>query len=263
MTYSGRPFPDDQTYKVNISGSRVSIRLRGLDGDGNLDYLAVVNEDDEIQGRADCDAMMGNECTLEVTIPSPTEYDRAFRYYGIAVDSEGAISEKTTRIEITSVWDKGGYASSPSPRPPTPPPPRPRPPSPPPPSESMTVTAGDAAVFEHDSGARIEIPEGGTVPVPSEWAAGPELIGTIQMASDVMVTVSITEFDTPVPKRAGHGSGVRHLHRRPGRGGRRAPGAGDRHAPVHNAGGQDCGRRAGGALERTPGALGICGWRCR
>ena len=199
MTYSGRPFPDDQTYKVNISGSRVSIRLRGLDDDGNLDYLAVVNEDDEIQGRADCDATMGSECTLEVTIPSPTEYDRAFRYYGIAVDSEGAISEKSTRIEITSVWDKGGYASSPSPRPPTPPPPRPRPPSPPPPSDSMTVTAGDAAVFEHDSGARIEIPEGGTVPVPLDWVAGPELTGTTQMASDVMVTVSITEFDTPVP----------------------------------------------------------------
>ena len=95
MTFRGTPFPDDKTFKVNISGSRVSIRLRGLDDDGNLDHLAVVDEDDEIQGRADCDAAMGGECTLEVTIPSPPEYDRAFTYHGIAVDSEGAVSEKS------------------------------------------------------------------------------------------------------------------------------------------------------------------------
>ena len=36
MTFRGTPFPDDRTFKVNISGSRVSIRLRGLDDDGNL-----------------------------------------------------------------------------------------------------------------------------------------------------------------------------------------------------------------------------------
>ena len=29
MTFSGTAFPDDGVYKVNISGSRVSIRLRG------------------------------------------------------------------------------------------------------------------------------------------------------------------------------------------------------------------------------------------
>ena len=137
MTFGGigqaRPFPDDKVYKVNISGSRVSIKLRGQDEDGNLDYLAIVDEDDEILGQADCDAAMGSECTLEVTIPSPAEYDRAFTYHGIAVDSEGAVSEKSARIEVTSVWDKGGYASgsSSSPRPPSPvTPPRPPTPSP-------------------------------------------------------------------------------------------------------------------------------------
>ena len=119
MTFSGTPFPDDSVYKVNISGSRVSIRLRGLD-DGNLEYVAVVDEDDEEQGRADCDATMGSECTLEVPIPFPAEYERAFTYHGIAVDSEGATSEKSTMIEITSILDKGSNASSPSPRPPTP-----------------------------------------------------------------------------------------------------------------------------------------------
>ena len=62
-----------------------------------------MDEDDEIQGRADCDAAMGGESALEVTIPSPAEYERAFTYHGLAVDSEGAISEKSTRIEITSI----------------------------------------------------------------------------------------------------------------------------------------------------------------
>ena len=199
MTFRGTPFPDDKTFKVNISGSRVSIRLRGLDDDGNLDHLAVVDEDDEEQGRADCGAAMGGECTLEVTIPSPAEYDRAFTYHGIAVDSEGAVSEKSIPIEVTSVWDKGSYTTSSSPRPPTPKPPRPRPPRPPSTSDSMAVTAGEAAVFEHDSGAKIEIPEGATVPISSDWVAGPELTGVTQTTSDEMVTISITEFDTPVP----------------------------------------------------------------
>ena len=199
MTFRGDPFPDDHTHKINISGSRVSIRLRGLDDDGNLDYLAILDEDNEEQGRSECDSTMGSECILEVTIPSPAEYERAFPYFGIAVDSEGAVSEKSIPIEVTSVWDKGSYTTSSSPRPPTPPPSRPRPPSPPPTSDSMAVTAGEAAVFEHDSGAKIEIPEGATVPVSSDWVAGPELTGVTQTTSDEMVTISITEFDTPVP----------------------------------------------------------------
>ena len=209
MTFGGigqaRPFPDDEVYKVNISGSRVSIKLRGQDEDGNLDYLAIVDEDDEVQGRSDCDAAMGSECTLEVTIPSPAEYDRAFTYHGIAVDSEGAVSEKSVRIEVTSVWDKGGYASGPtsSPRPPSTPTPTPRPPTPPPTPvalpESMIVPAGDQAVVEHESGAMIEIPEGATNPVPPDWSAGPELTDVTETVSDEMVTVSITEFEAPSP----------------------------------------------------------------
>ena len=52
LTFRGTPFPDDQTLKVKISDSGFSIRLRGLDDDANLDHLAVVDEDDDIQGRA-------------------------------------------------------------------------------------------------------------------------------------------------------------------------------------------------------------------
>ena len=209
MTFGGigqaRPFPDDKVYKVNISGSRVSIKLRGQDEDGNLDYLAIVDEDDEILGQADCDAAMGSECTLEVTIPSPAEYDRAFTYHGIAVDSEGATSEKSARIEVTSVWDKGSSAGSSPPRlrPPSPPTPTPRPPTPPPtpvsPVESMTVPAGDQAVVEHGSGAKIEIPADATNQVPSGWSAGPELVGVTETTSDEMVTISITDFEAPSP----------------------------------------------------------------
>ena len=124
MTFRGDPFPDDHTHKINISGSKVSIRLRGLDDDGNLDYLAILDEDNEEQGRSECDSTMGSECILEVTIPSPAEYERAFPYFGIAVDREGEVSEKSIRIEITSILDKGSYvpSSSSMPRPPGRPP---------------------------------------------------------------------------------------------------------------------------------------------
>ena len=144
MTFGGfgqaRPFPADEVYKVNISGSRVSIKLRGQDDDGNLAYLAIVDEDDEIQGQSDCDATMGSECTLEVTVPSPAEYDRAFTYYGVAVDSDGAISEKSARIEITSVSDSGSYASIPTPSPTPAPVPVPTPdPMTPPPEQNLSI----------------------------------------------------------------------------------------------------------------------------
>ena len=116
MTYSGRPFPDDQTFKVNISGSRVSIRLRGLDDDGNLEYLAIVDEDDDEQGRADCDAAMGSECALEVTVPSPPEYDRAFGYCGLPVPP-AAWARRYAFISIPaclalSRWDSGSSVMS-------------------------------------------------------------------------------------------------------------------------------------------------------
>ena len=193
-----RPFPDDEVYKVNISGSSASIKLRGPDEDGNLDYLATVDEDDEDQGRSDCDATMGSECTLEVTIPSPAEYDRAFTYQGIAVESEGVVSKKSGRIDVTSVWDKGSSAGSSSSRrrPPSPV----RPPSPSPtPVNSMTVLAGNQAVVEHGSGAKIEIPADATNSIPSDWSAGPELSTTTPTALDEMVTVSITEGEPPSP----------------------------------------------------------------
>ena len=146
MTFSGTPFPDDSVYKVNISGSMVSIRLRGLDDDGNLEYVAVIDEDDEEQGRADCDATMGSECTLEVPIPFPAGYERAFTYHGIAVDTEGATSEKSTRIEITSILDKDSNASSPSPSPPTPRSPRPPTPTPGPTTLPPTPVAGPTSI---------------------------------------------------------------------------------------------------------------------
>ena len=214
MTFGGfgqaRPFPDDEVYKVNISGSRVSIKLRGQDDDGNLAYLAIVDEDDEIQGQSDCDATMGSECTLEVTVPSPAEYDRAFTYYGIAVDSDGAISEKSARIEITSVSDSGSYASIPTPSPtpapvpvPTPDPMTPLDPMPPPivmhAEVSMSATSGEEAIVEHGSGVMIEIPAGATDLVPQDWTAGPELGTSTPATSDEMVTVSITDFETPSP----------------------------------------------------------------
>ena len=178
-------------------GAEIPVRLRGRDADGNLDYLAIIDKYGVILDEASCEAGMESECTLVLTMTSPEDWDQIKRVYAVAVDREGASSERTTLGVSTSPEP----TPTPTPRPaPTPTPtPRPTPTVPPLKTVSMTVPAGEEAVFEHESGARIEIPDGATVPVPLDWYAGPELTSTPQMASDEIVTVSITEFDTPVP----------------------------------------------------------------
>ena len=160
--------------------------------DGNLRYMALIGENGAILDQAGCEADMAWECTLVLTMNSPDDYDRIIRFHGVAVDGEGAKSEESKLV----------LSSAPSPDPPTPEPtptPQPTPTVPPLKTVSITVPAGEEAVFEHESGARIEIPDGATVPVPLDWSAGPELTSTPQGESDEMVTVSITEFETPVP----------------------------------------------------------------
>ena len=173
------------------------MRLRGRDADGNLDYLAIIDKYGVILDEASCEAGMESECTLVLTMTSPEDWDQIKRVYAVAVDREGASSERTTLGVSTSPEP----TPTPTPRPaPTPTPtPRPTPTVPPLKTVSMTVPAGEEAVFEHESGARIEIPDGATVPVPLDWSAGPELTSAPQMAFDEIVRVSITEFDTPVP----------------------------------------------------------------
>ena len=65
---------------------------------------------------------------------------------GSGVDSEGATSEKSTRIEITSILDKDSNASSPSPSPPTPRSPRPPTPTPGPTTLPPTPVAGPTSI---------------------------------------------------------------------------------------------------------------------
>ena len=193
------PNPKRSAFRVFLSGARsreIPIRLRGRDVDGNLRYLALIDDDGVILDQASCEADMAWECTLVLTMNSPDDYDQIIRFHGVAVDGEGARSEES----------KLALSSAPSPDTPTPTPeptptptPQPTPTVPPLKTVSMTVPAGEEAVFEHESGARIEIPDGATVPVPLDWSAGPELTSIPQRESDEMVTVSITEFETPVP----------------------------------------------------------------
>ena len=189
------PNPKRSVFRVFLSGARsreIPIRLRARDVDGNLRYMALIGENGAILDQAGCEADMAWECTLVLTMNSPDDYDRIIRFHGVAVDGEGAKSEESKLV----------LSSAPSPDPPTPEPtptPQPTPTVPPLKTVSITVPAGEEAVFEHESGARIEIPDGATVPVPLDWSAGPELTSTPQGESDEMVTVSITEFETPVP----------------------------------------------------------------
>ena len=191
------PNPKRSVFRVFLSGARsreIPIRLRARDVDGNLRYMALIDDDGVILDQANCEADMARECTLVLTMNSPDDYDRIIRFHGVAVDGEGARSEESRLV----------LSSAPSPDTPTPTPeptptPQPTPTVPPSKTVSMTVPAGEEAVVEHESGARIEIPNGATVPVPTDWSAGPELTSIPQRESDEMVTVSITEFETPVP----------------------------------------------------------------
>ena len=137
-------------------GAEIPVRLRGRDADGNLDYLAIIDKYGVILDEASCEAGMESECTLVLTMTSPEDWDQIKRVYAVAVDREGASSERTTLGVSTSPEP----TPTPTPRPATTPTPTPtaapvvlpgRP-------VSITVPAGESVEFEHDAGAAIEIP---------------------------------------------------------------------------------------------------------
>ena len=137
-------------------GAEIPIKLRGHDPDGNLDYLALVDKYGVILEQASCEAGMESECTLVLTMTSPEDWDQIKRVYAVAVDREGASSERTTIGVSTSAPEE--------------PPPLPTPTSTPTPTPtatpvvlpgrpvSVTVPAGESVEVEHDAGAAIEIP---------------------------------------------------------------------------------------------------------
>ena len=108
-------------------GAEVPIKLRARDGDGNLDYLQLTTEGGQVLDQGDCEFSMREDCILELTITAPQEYSSTIRFYGVAVDERG---ERSTLLEfsVTTLV------------------------------QPVSFTAGEEALLEHSSGARIEIP---------------------------------------------------------------------------------------------------------
>ena len=172
---------------VNLTGGRnqeVSIKLVARDENGNLAYIALIEEKGTVLAQESCVPDMTAECTLVLTMTSPEGYGQRVKFNAVAVDGEGLKSQPIGFIVGTNLPPAGGSKpkelpeATPTPEPeelpeatPTP---RQRPPA------TKPIVAGEATEVVHPSGVKIELPMDGT--------AGPE---------EEEFMVSIQEIDPP------------------------------------------------------------------
>ena len=108
-------------------GAEVPITLRAYDEDRNLDYLQLVTEEGQVLDQRNCEFSMREECSLNLAVMAPQGHSSTLKFFGVAIDERG---EQSSPIEfsVTTLVQPVSFA------------------------------AGEAAVLEHSSGARIEIP---------------------------------------------------------------------------------------------------------
>ena len=184
---------------VNLTGGRnqeVSIKLVARDENGNLAYIALIEEKGTVLAQESCVPDMTAECTLVLTMTSSEGYGQRVKFNAVAVDGEGLKSQPIGFIVGTNVPPAGG--SKPKELPEATPTPEPEElpeatPTPEPEDTGRTITtrpqrpaatkpivAGEATEVVHPSGVKIELPMDGT--------AGPE---------EEEFMVSIQEIDPP------------------------------------------------------------------
>ena len=107
--------------------AEVPITLRAYDEDRNLGRIELITEGGQLLDQGDCEFSMREECTLGLAVTAPQGYSSTVQFFGVAVDERG---ERSARIEfsVTTLVQPVSFA------------------------------AGEEAVLEHVSGARIEIP---------------------------------------------------------------------------------------------------------
>ena len=101
-------------------GRQVQVTLRVSDPDGDLAYLALVDEDGNELDRVDCADGMEAVCTATVTVTAPDEYSSTDTFRVIAVDDAGVETEVAT-ISLTTrarPSSSGGSSGSTGSRPP-------------------------------------------------------------------------------------------------------------------------------------------------
>ena len=106
---------------MSLVGGRnqeVPIKLVARDENGNLAYIALIEENGTVLAQESCVPDMTAECTLVLTMTSPEGYGQRLRFSAVAVDQDGLRSETISFIVATNLPAVGGASESePSPTP--------------------------------------------------------------------------------------------------------------------------------------------------
>ena len=100
---------------MSLVGGRnqaVPIKLVARDENGNLDYIALIEENGTVLAQESCVPDMTAECTLVLTMVSPEGYGRRVVFFAVAVDKEDLRSEGIRFIVGTNVPTAGGAEPS-------------------------------------------------------------------------------------------------------------------------------------------------------
>ena len=96
---------------VSLTGGRdqeIPIKLMARDEDGNLAYIALVEESGRVLAQESCQPNMVTECTLVLTMTSPEGYGQRIKFSAVAVDQDGLRSEAISFIVGTNLPAVGG-----------------------------------------------------------------------------------------------------------------------------------------------------------
>ena len=146
------------------------VTLRAYDEDRNLDHLQLTTEGGEVLDQGDCEFSMREECTLGLAVTAPQGYSTSLQFYGVAVDERG---EQSSRIELTVTTLV----------------------------QPVSFMAGETAVLEHSSGARIEIPAEASMGL-AEGETATATIREVLQPEDSLIEVGRT-FDFTVSYSSG------------------------------------------------------------
>lgn len=104
----------------------IDIRVRGLDEDGNLSYVALIEADGDILVSKNCDESRGSRCTVILGIKSDSQVGEIKTFFAVAEDSNGRrsagiqMSIETERAAIGGGGGGGGGGGNSPPNTPVP-----------------------------------------------------------------------------------------------------------------------------------------------
>ena len=165
---------------------KVDVRLRAQDEDGNLLYLALVDEDGDIISSEECGSQRGIQCTITLQIEAPDKANEVVIFSAIAMDDRDASSEPISMqietVRVSAGGGGGGGSTAPSAPASTP-------------SDTATPTA-TATPVPTSTPAPTATPVPGSTPAPT---ATPTATATPVPTSTPAPTATPVPTSTPVP----------------------------------------------------------------